>query len=139
MRTIIAMALVLAAGVANAAPVTLSCSGTIYTLEHERERPEKTHPIVYKALRTLTVDLSAKTVMLEDEKPTPIEQMDQKWVRFGVEDVSPLVRGLLLVRGGLQSGRLNRISGNVILEIVTQGGDGLDIFEGVCKPAQKLF
>ena len=125
MRTPIIAALVLAASVANAAPIYLRCEGTTTAvMQGQRDR-------VVKDLRSLTVDLSTKTVRLEGEDPMQIEQMGEEVIDFASTDPSSLVRGVLL-------GSINRISGAVWVNIVTLT-DGLHIFEGTCKPAQKSF
>ena len=122
MRAPIIGALVLAASVVNAAPIYLRCEGTTTTvMQGQRDR-------VVKDLRSLTVDLSAKTVRLEGEDPMPIEQMGEGVIDFAPKDPSSLVRGVLL-------GSINRISGAVFINIVALT-DGLHIFEGTCKPEQ---
>jgi hypothetical protein len=86
MRTIIALALVLAASVANAAPIYLSCDGkTTSVMQGQRDR-------VFKEVRTLTIDLSAKTVTFEGYGSTPIDMMDEENVSFAAKDPSRLRR-----------------------------------------------
>jgi hypothetical protein len=68
MRTIIAMAaLVLSARVANAAPINLVCDGEAIMQGQDH---------VFKEVRTLTIDLSTKTVTFQGYGPTLIDMMD---------------------------------------------------------------
>jgi hypothetical protein len=135
MRTIIAMVvLVLAATVANAAPVYLSCEGktTIYVQDpSDHVIQERAHGV--QDLRRLAVDLSTKTVTLEGGNPTPIVRMNEQWIDFEPKDPS-LGQGVL-------SGRLNRIMGTVYFKFVTSftGGKAYFEFDGTCKLPEKLF
>jgi hypothetical protein len=115
---IIAMALLLTAGVANAAPIRLICDGTL------------THTFVQsKEVRTVLIDLSAKTVTLENAGSAPISETGEDRISFSEKD--PLRPP---PHFGLRWGSVNRTSGAIYAHI-----DEADEFEGTCKPAQKLF
>jgi len=124
MRAIVAIAtLALATGAANAAPIYLACDGkTTAIRQGEKDR-------VFKEVRSLTVDFSAKAVTLEGQGPTPIDWMDETWVDFAAKDQEGLVSGVLM-------GSIDRIRGWMYAHIITLT-DGVHIFEGACKPAKK--
>jgi hypothetical protein len=125
MRTIVAtVALILASSVANAGPVYLSCDGNTTVLIPN----EKDH--VIKEMRTLALDLSANTVTVEGRDPTPILRADEQRVDFEPKDWPE--------HGGVATGLLNRITGDVHIAFVGPTGEAY-AFRGTCKPARKLF
>jgi hypothetical protein len=118
------MALVLGSSVTNAAPVYLACDGsTTVLIRNERDQ-------VVKEMRTLALDLSAKTVTVEGRDPTPILRFDEQRVDFEPKDWPE--------RGGVATGLLNRITGDVHIAFVGPTGEAY-AFRGTCKPARKLF
>jgi hypothetical protein len=85
---------------------------------------------VERQTRTLTIDLSAKTVTFEGYGRTSTDMMMKEHVWFATKDPSRPREGVLL-------GDINRISGAVFVRAGTLS-DGLHIFEGNCKPTQKF-
>ena len=123
MRTpITAMALLLAAGVANAAPIYLSCDGkTTAIMEGQRDR-------VFQEVRTVTIDLSARTVTFQGYGPMLIVKVDEERIGF-ITEVPNL---------GVLVGMISRITSALLVMVRLTDGQYKDIFEGVCKPATKL-
>jgi hypothetical protein len=121
MLIIIAMALVLAAS-ASATPIKLVCNLTRTTVLSR----------VGREPRTLTIDLSARTVTLEGYAPAPINHTDGDQIDFGAKDFHELVIG------DTMSGNINRVSGALFIRGFPINGTSF-VYEGTCKPAQKLF
>jgi hypothetical protein len=126
MRTIItALALVLGASVANAAPIHLSCKGTweLHGIGDEVKREPETLAI--------TMDIANNTVKMSfSEQVYKIDHLSDDDVR--VDFVSVGLRTVVT---------LNRITGvlNYSSRLDKTYPDYANIFEGTCKPAQKLF
>jgi len=115
MRTIIAIAMVLAACVANAAPIYLSCSG---------DRWDEEKSLVHDTF-SLVVDPDSRTVT------------HQGWtLKIYGGDVGEI----LASTGGGRNWRfvhLDRVTGEVRVSVPFREHAGG--FEGTCKPDQKLF
>ena len=122
MRTIIAMALVLATA-ASAAPIKLVCNLTRTTALSRVDRET----------RTLTIDFSAHTVTLGGYLPEPITDTDGDQIDFGAKDLHALVIGETMY------GNINRASGALFIRGFPINGTSF-VYEGICKPAQnELF
>ena len=124
MQTIIAaLALVLAVGVANAAPIKLVCNLTRTTALSRVDRET----------RTLTIDFSAHTVTLGGYAPEPITDTDGDQIEFGAKDLHELVIGETMY------GNINRASGAIFIRDFPTNETSF-VYEGICKPAQnELF
>jgi hypothetical protein len=122
MRTIIAMALVLGAGVANAAPVPLACAGTSVHTDLTGKKIAN-----YQDTATIEVDIVKGVLTYEDEVYRTIS-VEGNWVR--IESAVELGGRIRII--------LNRVTGEVSKN-VSYGRATLFTFEGTCKPAQKLF
>ena len=125
MRTIVApMALVLAASVANAAPVNVVCTGT--TTDHvlgKRWSLEET--------LSVSMDFGSRVVTVawaKDVWRAPIASSPN-------DDVVTLAGS----NEGLKKGRINRITGEASFTLALPSLNYVGIFGGTCKPAQKLF
>ena len=119
---IIAMALVLAVSVANAAQVFLSCTGTIETLLESRESRDA---------YSITVDIENKRLTANNQE-LPIYVVSGDTIYAGV---SPSQGTSFLVE-------LNRVTGKVSVSIVLPILNRpyyVQTFDGTCKPGQKLF
>jgi hypothetical protein len=127
-QTIMAMALMLATSLANAAPLYFVCDGqTIVSVQDQLGRVQLNG--VFKEMLTLTLDLRAKTVAVNDEGPTPILRMTEGELGF-----APKGRSVSTVWSGL----IKRISGEVHIVFEAASGE-LHSLSGACEPAQKLF
>jgi len=121
MLIIIAMALVLATA-ASAAPIKLVCNLTRTTVLNRVDRQT----------RTLTIDFSAHTVTLEGYAPEPITNTDGDQIDFGAKDLHELVIGETMY------GNINRVSGALFIRDFPVNETSF-VYQGTCKPAQKLF
>ena len=110
MRTIIALALVLAASVANAAPLNFACDGATTVIEEGRD---------VKEVQTFTVDLSAMTVTLGYYGSAPIMEIKEDKIWFD--------QGESL----LWAGYVSRISGEIHAMVLTVT-QGMYVFDGTC-------
>jgi hypothetical protein len=106
---------------ARAEPVRLVCEGAVRAIVEGRVVPPA------KDVRVLTIDLSAKTVTVEGYDTVPIMGEPDDMVVFMADRRQAF---------GVSTGTVNRVSGAASIHIIS---DGLIIFEGICKPAQKLF
>ena len=124
MQTIIAaLALVLAAATAaSAAPIKLVCNLTRTTALSRVDRET----------RTLTIDFSAHTVTLGGYAPEPITDTDRDQIDFGAKDLHELVIGETMY------GNINRASGALFIRGFPTN-EASFVYEGIRKPAQKLF
>jgi hypothetical protein len=121
------MALLVAKSLANAAPLYLVCDGeTIVSIQDQLGRVQLNG--VFKEMLTLTLDLSANTVAVNDEGPTPILRMTEEAIGFAPKD-----RSVSTVWSGL----IKRISGEVHI-VFEAASSELHSLNGTCKPAQKL-
>jgi hypothetical protein len=110
MRTIIAMAALLAASVANAAPLNFACDGATTVINEGRDIEE---------VERLTVDLSAMSVTLEHYGSAPITEIKEDRIWFD--------QGESL----LWAGFINRISGAIHAMVLTTT-QGMYVFDGTC-------
>ena len=118
----LALVLALVVSEANAAPIYLSCDGkTTAIMEGQRDR-------VFQEVRTVTIDLSARTVTFQGYGPMLIVKVDEERIGF-IGEVPSL---------GLLVGVINRITSGLLVMVSLTDGQYKDIFEGVCKPATKL-
>jgi hypothetical protein len=97
MRTIVALALVLTASVANAAPIKPVCDGKITPMNDPKRTDTET--------RMITIDLSAKTVMLGGDV-IPISDMNEETIMFAS-------------KGGPTWGSIHRFSGELNMHYPT--------------------
>ena len=118
MRTIIATAMALVASVTNAAPVSLSCSGTA-----ERRMLEPTR---YPETMTITLDIAHNTLKLDDEL-LPIGIISDNIVT--VDSPSFLGERLWIF--------LNQTTGALFVTTFNGQGQVAWEFEAVCKPRPK--
>jgi hypothetical protein len=77
----------------------------------------------------MTVNLDAKTVIVDSYDPVPIESA-KDIVEFSAV-------GTTTSSYGVSSGEINRISGAASVRINTEGG--LLVYSGTCKRGQRLF
>ena len=126
MLTIIAMVMVLAAVAAAdrayAAAIKLVCNLKRTTVLNRVDRET----------RTLTIDFSANTVTLEGYAPAPINNRDRDQIEFGAQDIHALVIGDTMY------GNINRVSGALFIRDFPKN-EASFVYEGTCKPAEKLF
>jgi|SRR5215469_10644071 len=123
MRAIIAIAMVLAASVANAAPVYLSCSG--------EWRNGSIGPIEGSATIPISFDTDKGTVTYEQKK-LKIYIGSNLEIRAAEHVLETGFYGLDV--------RLNRLTGGIFIEtdpVPTHGA--WSSFSGTCKPTRKLF
>jgi len=121
MLMIIAMVMVLAA-TASAAPIKLVCNLTRTTALNRVDRQT----------RPLTIDFNADTVTLESYAPEPIIDTDGDQIEFGAQDLHELVIGETMY------GNINRVSGALFIRDFPVNETSF-VYQGTCKPAQKLF
>ncbi len=117
----LAFALMGTCGYAHSEPIPLACSGKMTAaIRH----------ITEDYTLAITVDLRAKTVTVDSFGTVPIVgDTDGDTVVFMVDKKST---------SQVSTGTLNRITGGASVHIITLT-DGLYLFYGTCKPAQKLF
>jgi hypothetical protein len=109
--------------VADAAPVRLSCYGEMHILRARSEQVNKQSLLV-------TIDVRAETVTVGSYEPVPmVGKPDRDTVMFTAKPGSSV---------GVSAGTLNRMTGETSINIITLT-DGVYKFEGVCKPAERLF
>jgi hypothetical protein len=129
--TIIAMALVLTASVANAAPVLLLCRGE-FKSNFERAQGSPGSP-------TITIDIAADTLVWHDGLT--------EWVFHHLREMGDLImsridRSEIKIDFAFDI-TVNRVTGKITWNQKDLGftpNHGVSMtFEGVCKPAQKLF
>ena len=107
-------------GGATAEPVILSCSGTIVLIQAGKQ----VNPARDGYSVAITIDLSANTLTVNE---------NDSWPLYG--DTSHMT--VTAIGTGKGSATLNRITGSIVLYMVTP--EGFEKFRGGCKPAQKLF
>ena len=109
---------------ARADAVFLSCWGTSRLVptvpagKQAIEEKDESYPV------SITVDIANKTLTISDDEPWPIKG-----------DTSGTV--ILSIGEDKGSATLNRVTGSVAFH--TFSNRGVQVFNGVCKPAQKLF
>jgi hypothetical protein len=107
---------------AKAEVTYLSCSGTMRTIRAGVSSPEE--PWTF----SLTVDTERKTIMVDDYEPMPFyENASKNTIGFWPPTPADF---------GVSTGTLHRITGEASIHIIK---DGLQILDGVCKPARRLF
>jgi hypothetical protein len=121
MRTIIAMAAMLAASAANAAPVSLACAGRWVVIDLTGKTVVDLQEIV-----SITVDITNSTITYDDRVYQAM-QVEDNWVRVDSTDEI----------GSKITTILNRVTGEVSDQAAI--GRSSSTFNGVCKPTQKLF
>ena len=103
---------------ASTKPVQLSCTGTM------RKTPVQSDYTV-----ALTIDFDEKTVTVGSYSPIPImSDVNDNTVVFMTNERA---------RPGVSTGTINRLTGAASVHIISL--NGLLIFNGICKPAQRLF
>jgi hypothetical protein len=106
---------------AQAEPVQLACTGQMTAAIRQ---------VTEDSIIALTIDLRAKTATVGGYGTVPIlGDSDGDTVVFMTNKNSIV---------GVSTGTINRITGVASIHIITLT-DGLYMFYGVCKPAQKLF
>jgi hypothetical protein len=124
LRLMMIIAVLIIAPVAQAEPVLLACHGEMRVLGPAGfgQAPES-------RVLSLAIDLRARTVTIEGYDPVPLPEPsdDDKvvFVNYGATV-------------GVSTGAVNRKTGALWVHIIPRDG-GLLGFEGVCKPAKKLF
>lgn len=114
---------VLVCAEAYAEPVTLACSGTLRALRGGVSSPEE--PWTF----ALIVDTDKKIVTVQDYEPVTIAgDASKNTIVFMASPTTNIY--------GVSSGTLNRLTGAASIHIIN---DGLQIIDGICKPARKLF
>ena len=74
------------------------------------------------------LDLERKTIIVDDHEPVPL---------VGDPSINPIVFGLPpQATFGVRSGTLNRVTGTATVHIIK---DGLQLLNGICKPARKVL
>jgi hypothetical protein len=115
----------------GAAPIKLVCDVKVTPLRDPSRTDRET--------LTLVMDYSAKRVTLNGavygEVQTPISKMDEDTIEFEPKDF-PYLKDPHFI--GLRDGSLNRFSGQLYMHYQTLT-DGTYVYEGFCKPGQKLF
>jgi hypothetical protein len=100
----------------------LPCSGTVRMIRAGISSPEQSSTF------SLSVDLERKTIIVDDHEPVPL---------VGDPSTSPLVFGLSpSTTFGVRSGTLNRVTGTASVHIIK---DGLQVLNGICKPARQVL
>jgi hypothetical protein len=107
---------------ARAEATYFSCSGTVRMIRAGIFSPEK--PWTF----SLSLDLERKTIIVDDYEPVPL---------VGTPSINPIVFGLSPpTTFGVRSGTLNRVTGTASVHIIK---DGLQVLNGICKPARKVL
>jgi hypothetical protein len=122
LRTIAAIAMVLVATAANAAPIFLSCAGTA---ERKMLAPARFPDTV-----SMTVDLANNALTLEDDPELlPIASVSESMVTVNAPGKW----------GDTISIFLNRVTGQLSMTTFSDKGQIAWEFQGLCKLARKLF
>ena len=107
---------------ARAEATYLSCSGTVRMIRDGIFAPEE--PWIF----SLSVDLERKTIIVDDYERVPL---------VGDPSINLIVFGLSPpTTFGVRRGTLNRVTGTASVHIVK---DGLQLLNGICKPARKAL
>ena len=121
-RTLPLVFLQLLCAEARAEVVSLSCSGTLHVIRTGVPTPEEPW------MSALIVDTDRKTVTVDDWPSVPFfGDTSKNTIVFSPSPPSDY---------GVSSGTLNRITGETSIRIIKEG---LQIINGTCKPARKLF
>ena len=122
LRWIIALAFITPCPEARAEATYLSCSGTVRMVRVGILSPEQPSTFF------ISVDLERKTIIVDDHEPVPLA---------GNPSIDPIVFGLSpQTTFGVRSGTLNRVTGTASVHIIK---DGLQVLNGICKPARKVL
>src|SRR5262249_34123015 len=122
LRWVIALAFITSCLEARAEATYLSCSGTVRMIRVGILSPEQPSTFF------LSVDLERKTIIVDDHEPVPL---------VGDPSINPIVFGLPpQTTFGVRSGTLNRVTGTPTVHI---SKDGLQVLNGICKPARKVL
>ena len=107
---------------ARAEATYLSCSGTVRMIRDGIFAPEE--PWIF----SLSVDLERKTIIVDDYERVPL---------VGDPSINLIVFGLSPpTTFGVRRGTLNRVTGTASVHIIK---DGLQVLNGICKPARKAL
>ncbi len=107
---------------ARAEATYLSCSGKVRMIRVGILSPEQ--PSTF----SLSVDLERKTIIVDDHEPVPL---------VGNPSINPIVFGPSpQTTFGVRSGTLNQVTGTASVHIIK---DGLQVLNGICKPARKVL
>jgi hypothetical protein len=122
MRTIIALAILLTASVANAAPVYLSCTGMTTAKSNPNGLPQTHNDTVM-----IAIDMSANEITL-DAYTFKITEVSEQSVYVSAVDGSVYIA-------------FNRLNGELDISFRVQLNNSLfiDDFDGLCKSAPKRF
>ena len=122
MRWVLILLALTISGLAQAEPpIFLACSGDL--VDHAHDASEKRAIIV-------AVSMEARTLTVLGYEPVAIiSEAADGTVAFGSTE-----RGVIT---GVTAGKLNRITG--LTSIVFKTNEGVQIFDGTCKRAEKLF
>jgi hypothetical protein len=115
----IGMALTFAGPCLATDAIHLACAGDLYIRGQ-----------VEKHVFSMAIDLESRAVTIQGYDPVPMFGDTSR------ETVAFMARPGSL--GGVSTGTLNRMTGATSVHIISQI-DGLLIFEGLCKPTQRLF
>jgi hypothetical protein len=100
----------------------LSCTGTLRTIRAGVSSPEEPWSF------SLIVDTERKTIRVGDYEPLPFHQnTSDDMIAFSASPSSDF---------GVSTGILDLITGQASVHIIKRG---LQIIDGVCKPARRLF
>jgi len=108
---------------ARAEATYLSCSGTVRMIRDGIFAPEE--PWIF----SLSVDLERKTIIVDDYEPVPLVVGDPS-INLIVFGLSPPTTF------GVRRGTLNGVTGTASVHIIK---DGLQVLNGICKPARKAL
>jgi hypothetical protein len=122
LRWVVALNFIMPCLEARAEVTDLSCSGTVRMIRVGISSTEQ--PSTF----SLSLDLERKTIIVDDYEPVPL---------VGDPSTSPIVFGPSPpTTFGVRSGSLNRVTGTASVHIIK---DGLQVLNGICKPARKLL
>jgi hypothetical protein len=120
MRWMVIVIVLVISQIAHAEPVLLACYGEI-----RNARSEQTE----KYALPVRIDLQAGTVRVENYEAVPfMGPPEDDTVAFIAKPETKI---------GVSTGSINRITGQASIHIIRN--DGLLIFEGNCRRAEKLF
>ena len=130
MRTSIALAMVLAVATASAAPVSLFCRGKMATGLWKQPEGEQSGTDIKNAVIGITVDKSTHKITVNNDTFEFEDTFGSSIIIINTQHGKDLLINLDSVTGMLQFS---------IDEHIGRGTIFTRIFDGICKPAQKLF
>ena len=130
MRTAIAVAMVLAVATASAAPVSLSCRGKMSTRLWKQPEGEQSRTDFKNAVIGITVDKSVHKITVNHDTFEFEDTFGSSIIIINTQHGNEVLINLDSVTGMLQFS---------IDEHIGRGTLFMRTFDGVCKPAQKLF